>query len=129
MSSSNLNVYIDYGKRREEGKPVHWLLIYAPENAQDVCTWVHVTGGPQVGYELEILAGKRFDSHEIPTKKLIGTTPAIYEQRIKGIAKTIPMQNCQRFVAALVAKLEEKGLLPLGVTAEIAQQIEPGCSG
>lgn len=123
--SEYLTVYIGFGQRRSEDEPLHWIFMYAPEGEEEICTWIHVTGSPKSGYQLQIQAGKRLNSFGISRKQPIGKIPATEEGRIKGIAKTIPMQRCQRWTTALVAKLEEKGFLSKGVAEDLEKQIEP----
>lgn len=129
MSGTYLDIYIGFGQRRGKGEALHWIFMYAPEGETQSCTWLHVTGSPNGGYKLQIQAQKRLDSFGISTKQLIGRIPAAEEGRIKGLAKTIPMQQCQRWATALVAKLEQKALLPPGIAAKLEQQIEPAPTG
>lgn len=123
--SQYLSIYVGFGQRRSQGDPLHWIFMYAPEGEEELCTWLHVTGSPKDSYQLQIQAGKRLNSFGISKKKLIGRIKATDEGRIKGVAKTIPMQRCQRWTTALVAKLEQKGLLPPGIAAQLELQIEP----
>lgn len=122
--AENLVIYLGFGKRRGKS-PLHWMFIYAPEGEEEVCTWVHVTGGPKEGYKLKIEAGKRLKSFGIASKEVIGMIPAKEEKKIKAAAQAVPLQRCQRWTTALVAILEKKDLLAKGTAASLEQRIEP----
>ncbi|KAF2763200.1 hypothetical protein EJ05DRAFT_506815 [Pseudovirgaria hyperparasitica] len=123
--SDYFKVYIGFCQRRQSRDPTHWMLIYAVPGSQ-TCTWVHVEGGPREGYVLKILSGKRVDSWGIESRELIGYLNRSDEKKLHAAAKSIPLQRCQRWTTALVAKLEERGLIPAaGKAAQLQNRIEP----
>ena len=92
----------------------------------DRCTWYHVVGGPSQNrpYEPKIVANKRIDSFGISTKLWISRVPASEVNKIKAAAKSVPMQNCQRWTTEVLAKLERKKLVPPGTAAHYHSQME-----
>ena len=56
-----------------------------------------------------IEGNKRRDSQGIATTALIGSIPATEFNKVKAAAQATPPQQCQRYVVALVHRLEKEG--------------------
>ena len=88
----------------------HWLLSLRSVGAKE-CTRIHSIGGPsqERDYECSIRANKSLDSRSIASTSLQGTIVSQDVQKIIAIAKRIELQQCQMYVVAVVAELENEG--------------------
>ncbi|KAJ5779484.1 hypothetical protein N7457_007204 [Penicillium paradoxum] len=128
MSNSevdSLDLYVGFGQRRANWG-LHWILLLASPGSNS-CTWYHVIGGPSKDqeYECKIQAGKRMDSFGISKKELICSIPESKIGKVKSAVKAVPLQPCQRWTVEALAKLEHKGLIPVGTSEKYRSQMEP----
>ncbi|KKZ64441.1 hypothetical protein EMCG_09576 [[Emmonsia] crescens] len=123
---STLDVSVAFCHRRNPGETQHWMFILAIPGST-TGTWYHVTGGPtlQAGYTLHIQAGKRLDSFGIASRTVLCQISANDINKVRAAAQAVPLQRCQRWTVALLDRLEQRGLVPLGTKVRFESQIEP----
>src|SRR5947209_2517838 len=109
-----IDVYVCFGVERGTKYP-HWMLMLRSRDSARG-TWYHSIGGPSQNrpYEVEIAANKRVDSRGIQSMERIGTISVNDVNKVRAAAQRVPAQQCQRYVVALVAELEHRGLIPPG---------------
>ncbi|EPS35569.1 hypothetical protein H072_11099 [Dactylellina haptotyla CBS 200.50] len=123
---STLDLYICLCHRRNASETRHWFIMTALPGAE-TGTWYHVEGGPtlKTDYKLQVQAGKRVESRGVENMYKIGTISETNVKKPKAAVQSVPLQRCQRFSVAVLAKLEKKWLVPEGTTACWEAQIEP----
>ena len=122
---SDLDIYIGY-EARQGNDPLHWIVLLAPPGSERG-TWYHVTGGPMesTGYALEIQRNQQMSRSGIVSKAKVSTIAARDVDKFDAAARSVPLQRCQRWTVALLAKLETKDLLPPGTSAHFEKKVEP----
>ncbi|KAJ5972172.1 uncharacterized protein N7479_002090 [Penicillium vulpinum] len=118
------DVYVAFCQRRGDD-PLHWMLLFAHPGSLR-CTWYHVVGGPTQNrdFERKIQAGKRMDSFGISRKQYICQIAASEINKVKSAVVAVPVQDCQRWIVAVLAGLERKCLVPAGTSADYYNQME-----
>jgi hypothetical protein len=127
--AGNLDIYVAFGKRRNPGQALHWMVVTTPEGST-TATYYHVTGGPTQNkpFTRQIAAGKRLDSSGIGQTFKIGTVPDTDVNKIKAASQSTPLpatgENCQNYVVGMLQKLEAKEFVPAGTAAGYQSKIE-----
>ncbi|KAF3921812.1 hypothetical protein AA313_de0204420 [Arthrobotrys entomopaga] len=124
MGAQDLDLSIYICKPHQPNNGRHWLLMTSYPSAP-TGTWYHVTGGPTQNrpYTLEIQAGKRTDSRGIDKAYKVGKISPRDVNKLKAAVQGVnDQQNCQRFVVAVVEKLEKKGLVRQGMAEYWSKQ-------
>ncbi|KAL3482153.1 hypothetical protein BJX99DRAFT_252866 [Aspergillus californicus] len=106
--------------------PNHWILMVRSQGA-DTYTMVDVEGGyPPSTYKLRIEREHRFESRNIVNRHMLSTTAPFAELDIFVAARSVPAQHCQRFVLAVVRKLEKKTIVAGGTADGFTGCLQPG---
>ncbi|KAL2830884.1 hypothetical protein BDW59DRAFT_158319 [Aspergillus cavernicola] len=108
------------------GLPSHWVLMLVKPGEEN-CIMIDVDGGyPPSTYKVRIDPDKRFDTGGIATRHRLVTTRAFDEAAFRDAAVSVPPQHCQRYVLAIVRKLEAKGMVRAGTADGFTPMLEPG---
>ncbi|KAF2171803.1 hypothetical protein M409DRAFT_50443 [Zasmidium cellare ATCC 36951] len=125
-----LDLHVGFCVRRRPNDTRHWIIILV-KPGDPKCTWYHVKGGPQGdppanAYEVFIEDGKRLNSQGIEhLSEKIATISDADRAKVKAAVQSVERQRCQLFTVAVLAKLEKKGLVPIGTSASFAARVEP----
>ncbi|OQE29577.1 hypothetical protein PENSTE_c002G04372 [Penicillium steckii] len=106
------NIYVGYARQQFPADPVHWLIIVVHPGA-DLSVRLHCEGWPG-RWEVSMETNKRFQSHWIECKFLVGNIPAEKGLIVTEELKLIPPQTSQIWVLHALLRLEWRGLVPAG---------------
>jgi len=131
MAPQSLDIYVAFAPpRQRDGLPfAHWMLLVAISGSND-CTRYHTicSGPPSLyagNYSVEI-QDYRLDGLGTSSKELVGRIREKDWDKVDKSARRIPVQNCQKWVCALLEDLERKGLITEGTGRKYYARTEPG---
>ncbi|KAL3444713.1 hypothetical protein BJX65DRAFT_310710 [Aspergillus insuetus] len=110
----------------ERDQPEHWLLMLRAPGASR-CTFIHSTAESIAygNYSRSIEYDKYFEHVQIPFCDKVSFIKAEDEKQVIAAAESIEPHHCQRYVLALLEKLEGKGLVPKGIADGYRPRIQP----
>lgn len=129
-----LDLYIAIGKREEhmnirpvairQSHPAHWMLLVIPPEQTNKCIFIHVKGGP-IDYEHSIQHNRRLDRLKEQSKERIGRIHESDLRLLLALAEKVEPKRCQLYVAELLDKMNQRGLVRRQVVEKYQRMIEP----
>jgi hypothetical protein len=126
MSTTQKTLEIHVGRTNHQDQPEHWLLMLrAPGDPK--CTFIHSTAEciAHGDYSRSIEHEKHFEHVQIPFRDKVSFIKAEDEKQVIAAAEAVEPQHCQRYVLALLEKLEGKGLVPKGTADGYRPKVQP----
>ncbi|KAL4912871.1 hypothetical protein BDW62DRAFT_206107 [Aspergillus aurantiobrunneus] len=104
--------------------PEHWVFMLAGQGS-DRCTLYHMGGGfPPSSYFHSIETNKPLNHDKLVTREKICSIPASRVPEFRDAVFAVPPHHCQRYVIAVVERLEDKGLVPKGTAARYVPRLQ-----
>ncbi|KAI9375075.1 hypothetical protein BJX61DRAFT_540222 [Aspergillus egyptiacus] len=110
---------------REDNHPDHWVLVLT-RMFQDLssCTIYHAGCCPRDNYYRAVEEDEDAPSWGVRQKWFIGILEQSGREVLEEAAKTVEIQDCQRYILRIVEILENKEFVPLGSRARHASRLD-----
>ncbi|KAL2826341.1 hypothetical protein BJY01DRAFT_256035 [Aspergillus pseudoustus] len=122
---TRLEIWVGQTDHRDQ--PEHWvLMVRAPGSKW--CTMYHATAeaaSSHIKYSVTIDCGEVFEHASIPFREKISVMKPQMEATLREAARSIDPTHCQRFVVALLEKLEDLNMVPRWTAAWYKPKIQP----
>ncbi|KAJ0415805.1 hypothetical protein BJY00DRAFT_317503 [Aspergillus carlsbadensis] len=126
MSNTQQTVEVYIGRSNHKDQPEHWILILrAPKDWR--CTFIHSTAETLAWpeYTRAVEYQQRFEHWKIAFRDKISLIRAEDASEVIAAATAVEPQHCQRYIIALLEKLEGKGLVPGGTADSYRPMVQP----
>jgi hypothetical protein len=119
-----LEIHIARTNYRDQ--PEHWvLMLRAPDAAR--CTFIHSTAESLAcrEYNRTIDHDQQFKHDSLPYRDNLASIKVEDQRQVLAAAQAVEPQHCQRYVLAVLEKLESKGLVPKGTGDGYKRKVQP----
>ena len=130
----DLDLYVAIGKREErinlrpiaenQSHPAHWMLLVVPPEDTNKCLFIYVKGGP-IDYEHSIQHNRRLDRLKEQSKERIGKIDKSDLRLLLALAERVEPKRCQLYVAELLDRMSQRGLIRRQVVEKYQGMIDP----
>ncbi|KAL2795550.1 hypothetical protein BJX66DRAFT_336885 [Aspergillus keveii] len=126
MPTTQGTLEIHIARTNYRDQPEHWvrvLMLRAPDAAR--CTFVHSTAESMAcrEYKRAIDHDQHFKHDSFPYRDKLASIKVEDQRQVLAAAQAVEPQHCQRYVIAVLEKLEGKGLVPRGTGTGISGKL------